>query len=97
MAIESAQSEIQDKNNWIKWTEQYQTLGQFKRITEFVTGVLKSRLQILEEMVDKNVPNLSNKKTVTHRERKYKKVTPSHMIVKVFKTHDTEKILNQRK
>lgn len=48
-------------------------------------------------MVDKNVPNLSNKKTVTHRERKYKKVTPSHMIVKVFKTHDTEKILNQRK
>lgn len=46
------------KNNHIKRTEQYQTLGQFKRIIEFVTKVPKGRLQILEEIMDEKFPDL---------------------------------------
>lgn len=46
------------KNNHIKWIEQYQTLGQFKRTIEFVTRVPKGRLQILEEIMDEKFPDL---------------------------------------
>lgn len=46
------------KNNRIKQTEQYQTLGQFRRTTEFVTRVPKGRFQILEEIMDEKFSDL---------------------------------------
>ena len=58
MATETTQSEYRMKNNRIKRTEQYQTLGQFKRTIEFVTRVPKGRLQILEEIMDEKFPDL---------------------------------------